>query len=213
MCQAAIPLLAKMREWIALNPFTPQSLITSILSAEHLMHAIVTIVQQEWSLDLVKATGFTRNEILNHTINLPANTSDSASEEERIECRFMQVNVLNALFKLDSSASFIAAFASEKALTWSVRAMRSIFAYTASTPNSVSVPVFALPNRLNGAVLFCADILKHPFHIRELSVEAVDCDLVFLFEIWSVNASSKHLGTLSTTLLVKFLITRFIQYE
>lgn len=195
MCQAAIPLIAKIRKWIALTPLTRQSGTAAIISAEQFVKALGTIAHQGWSLDLAKATGFTQRELLSHTINLPANTSDSTSEEEQVRCRFIQVNVMDSMFAVNYTASYLIAFESERALTWSVWAMRSIILYSASTPNSALLRTTDVREMLNGVVMFWTGIFIHRFFLDGLTVEAVECNILFIFETWSNNASSKHLGT------------------
>lgn len=189
MCEWAVPLLAKV-------PVLSRSAGISTSSGREFSYAVQLLVRKKRRWDLASAVGLSYSELFDHCTSMLSNETDNLSGEIRATCHIAQLNLMARILEIDPSRSCLAAWESRKVITWSVEVAKT----------TLALPVFArklesrLPSRpmdwYDGVMMTWADGIGTTAanHFSGPAVEAVECDLLFIIEVWSADALDSQLG-------------------
>lgn len=194
MCQAAIPLLTKVRGCLSVLPGTKGSIASSILSADQLTKALRSIERQGRFIDIEKVAGSSYKSLLSQCMDLSIYPTESSTDKQQLICRLSQLNIINAIFIRQAAQKSLAAYASKRALTWSVQTVKNLLAF----PDHASVPALDSNQTFTGAARFWNVLLISASKYNDrILLEATECNLLFLYETWSVeSAKDEDLGML-----------------
>lgn len=190
-----------MRSRLASGPPLPLARQAAIVSVDLVIGCIRSVEKRISSgpgrLKVAELAGMSYLELVTQSLNAPGNGDENCVlEQPQIYCRMHQTSFIDAIIDADSSPDLNAAISSKRIVTFSATLMKAIEKtpqYAHSTDPNRDPSSFDWHDTM---VIMWRLILEGASKRNDPrpAVEAVEANVVFLLETWSIHAFENQTG-------------------